>query len=312
MMLWPQPTRSWGFFGHKQINRLAVYTLPSDIMHFYKLHLNYISEHAVDPDMRRYVLKDEAPRHYIDIDHYGEQPFDIVPKRWSDAVEKFSEDTLMAYGIVPWHIEKMYHRLVYAFTKRDEAFILKTSADLGHYVADAHVPLHTTENYNGQLTGQHGIHGFWESRLPELFSEDYDFFVGRAERIDNPLNAAWKAVEASHAAVDSVLRLEAALTEEYPSDQKFAFETRGRSTVKTYARDFSWEYHQMLNDMVERRMRASIQMIGSLWYSAWIEAGKPDLHKPLHAVDLELLEEERKKLESDYQKRLIKSREHPE
>lgn len=89
-----------------------------------------------------------------------------MPRKWNDAVEKYSEDTLLAYGIVTWHIQTVYNRLVKAFENHDVDCILKNSADLGHYVSDAHVPLHTTENYNGQLTGQKGIHAFWESRLP--------------------------------------------------------------------------------------------------------------------------------------------------
>ena len=68
---------------------------------------------------------------------------------------------------------------MYAFIEKDSDKILKYSADLGHYIADAYVPLHTTENYNGQLTGQKGIHAFWESRLPELFSEDYNYLVDK-------------------------------------------------------------------------------------------------------------------------------------
>ena len=127
------------------------------------------------------LIKEEAPRHYIDIDHYGQNPFQVMPRKWTDAVEKFSEDTLLTYGIVPWHIQTVYNRLVKVFEEKDIDYILKNSADLGHYVSDAHVPLHTTENYNGQLTNQKGIHAFWESRLPELFPDNYDYLVGTAE-----------------------------------------------------------------------------------------------------------------------------------
>ena len=98
-----------------------------------------------------------------------------------------------------------------AFMLRDPDLILKRSADLGHYIADAHVPLHTTENYNGLLTNQEGIHAFWESRLPELFSDDFNFFVGKASYISNPQLAAWKAIQTSHLAVDSVLTMERAV-----------------------------------------------------------------------------------------------------
>ena len=45
--------------------------------------------------------------------------------------------------------------------------VLRTAADLGHYLADAHVPLHTTGNYNGQRTNQTGIHALWETHNVE-------------------------------------------------------------------------------------------------------------------------------------------------
>jgi hypothetical protein len=308
----PTPLFCWGFFGHKTINRTDVFTLPTEIMDFYKRHLEFVTQHAVDPDMRRYALPEEAARHYIDIDHYGEQPFDQVPRNWDEAVQKFTEDTMQAYGIVPWHVEKMYQRLIWAFKDRDVEYILKTSADIGHYIADAHVPLHTTENYNGQLTNQHGIHGFWESRLPEIYADDYNFFVGKARFINNPNELIWNTVEASHNALDSVLGFERALNESFPRDRKYAFEERGASTVKTYSRDYSAEYHVMLNHQVERRMRAAIITVGSFWYSAWIEAGKPNLTDNMKNLDNQRLLDEQRQLEADYQNRKVKSREHEE
>ena len=171
---------AWGFFGHKKINNLAVFTLPPEMIGFYKKNLTYLTEAAVNPDRRRYSVVDEAARHYIDLDHYGDSALYKMPRNWADAEAMYSEDTLKAYGIVPWHVYRMYFRLREAFLMRDPERVLKMSAEIGHYIGDAHVPLHTTENYNGQLTGQDGIHGFWESRLVELYSQEYDFFVGRA------------------------------------------------------------------------------------------------------------------------------------
>lgn len=153
------------------------------------------------------------------------------------------------------------------------------SADLGHYIADAHVPLHTTENYNGQMTGQRGIHGFWESRIPELKAEDYDYFVGRANYVDNVIKTAWKIVKESHAGVDSVLKFEAKLNSTFPSDQKYGIENRGNVTVKIYSLEYTNAYDEMIKGQVERRMRGAILMVGSLWYTAWVNAGKPDLDK---------------------------------
>ena len=197
-------TTVWGFYGHKKINRLAVFTLPKGMISFYKKHIEYITEHAVDPDKRRYAVEGEAPRHYIDIDHYTHDsltPFQYVPKKWKDAIEKFSEDTLQAYGIVPWHVYFMHYRLTKAFKAKDANAILKISAEIGHYIGDASVPLHTTENYNGQLTGQIGIHALWESFLPEQYSNTYNLYEQSAKkeerleiRIIDELNRAHQLV----------------------------------------------------------------------------------------------------------------------
>jgi len=279
-----QPADAWGFYGHKRINRVACYTLPPEMFPFFKRHIDFISDESVGPDRRRYAVQGEAPRHYIDIDHYGKggaDPFDIMPRKWSDAVAKFSEDTLQAYGIVPWHIEVMFERLVKAFQRGNVDLILKNCTDLGHYIGDAHVPLHTTENYNGQLTNQHGIHAFWESRIPELSAENYDHLVGRARYIDSPLDNAWEAVYDSHMLVDSVLGVERRLSLEYPEDKKYVFEQRGnqRTPFRTYSREFTRAYEAAMGDMVERRMNASILSLGDYWYTAWVVAGQPDLDR---------------------------------
>lgn len=270
---------SWGFFAHKKINRLAVFTLPSGMIKFYKSNIYYLTEHAVDPDKRRYADSAEAARHYLDADHYGASPFDSIPEKWKEAVDKLSEDTLKTYGIIPWQIQRSYYSLVKAFENRDSSKILKYSADLGHYISDAHVPLHTTENHNGQLTNQVGIHAFWESRLPELYSRDYDFFVGKANYIENPLKEAWKILRNTYSYKDSVLLIEARLSKKFASDRKFSFSERNGLVVKEYSEEYSNAYHKALNGMVERQMRSSILEVGSFWYSAWVDAGQPALNQ---------------------------------
>jgi hypothetical protein len=277
---------TWGFFAHQRINRLAVFILPPEMISFYKKNMEYITEAAVNPDKRRMAVPDEAPRHYIDIDHYGDSAFSSVPVYWNDAVEKLSEDTLKAYGILPWHINVMYYRLRDAFIVRDPETILKVSAELGHYVGDANVPLHTTENYNGQLTGQDGIHGLWESRLPELFSDNYDFFVGKAEYISNVQRHAWEAIKRSHQEVDSVLNHEKKLSVLF-GDRKHSFEEKGKVIANVYSEKYAEAYHKRLRGMVERQMRASIKMTGDLWYTAWIDGGQPELDALINYIPSE-------------------------
>lgn len=289
---------AWGFWAHQRINRIAVFLLPPEMLTLYKPNIDYLTEHAVDPDKRRYATPDEAPRHYIDLDHYCTLPCDELPKRWTDAVEKFSEDTLKAYGIVPWRIQQMMYWLTDAFKEKDKGKILRLSTDLGHYIADSNVPLHTTENYNGQLTGQYGIHGFWESRIPELFGEDYDYFIGKAEFVPKPLDRIWKNIFESHKALDTVLGFEKIMSETFASDQKYVFETRGQTVMRTYSEDYTKAYSKMMDGMVERRMRSSIKMVADIWYTCWVNAGTPSLNdvidKPLSPEELEQLKAEDK------------------
>lgn len=271
-------SHSWGFYGHRQINFLSVFLLPPEMIVFYKTHIDYLSEHAVDPDKRRYAVNGEAPKHYIDIDHYGKHPYPELPRKWKDAVEKYSEDTLMTYGIVPWWVPVMLQRLTEAFKAKDQVRILKLSADIGHYIADAHVPLHASSNHNGQHTDQHGIHGFWESRLPELFAEkQYDFLIGKAAYLENPHDFIWDRVLESAAASDTVLKFEAALNKEFAADQKYSFEERLGKIIRQYSTSYSTAYQNKLQGMVERRMRQSVFAVASFWFTAWVNAGQPDL-----------------------------------
>ena len=269
---------SWGFYAHQQINYYAVFMLPPNMMVLYKPNIQFLTDHAVDPDKRRYIVATEGAHHYIDIDHYGRYPFDSLPRYWSKAVEKYGKDTLQATGIVPWYIQTMLARLTTAFKEKDQAKILKLSADIGHYIADAHVPLHVCSNHNGQFTNQQGIHGFWESRIPELLAAgSWNFFIGKAEYISNPLSFTWNRVLESAAAADSVLTLERELNKQFSPDQKFSFEERNGKVIRQYSTTYCLAYNKLLNNMIERRMQQSIYAVASFWYTAWVNAGQPDL-----------------------------------
>lgn len=301
---------SWGFYAHKRINHLAVFTLPKELMGFYKSNIDYITEQAVAPDKRRYADKEEGARHYLDADYYGVSPFDSIPMKWEDAKKKYSEDTLNAYGTVPWRIQQRLAQLTEAFRERDSAKILFYSADLGHYIADACVPLHSTMNYDGQMSEQKGIHSFWESRLPELFSDDYNYYVGKAKYIDDPLAESFRLLKGSFAAVDSVLRFEKQLNASFPPDKKYSIEPKGNTNAKVLSKEYAKEYHQMLDGMVERRMRVAIISVGSYWYTAWVNAGQPNMKKLINKAQTE---EEKKRIakeEEAYRKGKILGKAH--
>jgi hypothetical protein len=280
---------SWGFFAHRKINYYSVFLLPPELVRFYKPQIDFISEHAVDPDKRRYILPEEGPRHFMDMDKYGRFPYDSIPHKWEDAVKRFTENTLKKYGIVPWWIDVMQKRLTAAFKEKDVRKILKLSAEIGHYIADAHVPLHANSNHNGQFTDQKGIHAFWESRIPELLADNgWDFFIGKAEYIPNPSAYIWKRIGESGAAADTVLQLEKELSRSFPSSQKFSFEERNGLIIRQYSSAFSKAYDEKLKGMIQRRMRLSIYSIASFWYTAWVNAGQP----PLSPLDTNLFTEQ--------------------
>lgn len=344
---------AWGFWAHRRINRLATFTLPVEMIGFYKKHIEYITEHAVDPDKRRYATQHEAPRHFIDIDHWDTFPFDKVPRDWLDALitytslhlvsasgdtseiilpkeedytaffrsqilplyyeevwsvncdslsqligrpldcqAAFAVDHFSEYGIVPYHLLNMKQKLTHAFLAKDQRAILRLSAEMGHYLADAHVPLHTTENYNGQLSDQLGIHAFWESRIPELFADaEYNYFVGPAEYISDPKSYFWEVVLNSHQLLDSVLWIEKQLSLTYPQDQQYCYEERLGRTIRTQCRAYAKAYQDRMNGMVESQMRAAIHAIGSIWFTCWIDGGQPDLEEWPEAPEVEKLEE---------------------
>jgi hypothetical protein len=287
---------SWGFFAHYRINRLAVFTLPKAMAGFYKANIEFITEHAISADKRRYVDSSEAPKHYLNADHYGKNPFSKIPRRWNDAVVKYSEDTLIKYGTVPWTIQYNYYKLVEAFKAHDTTRILTASANLGHYIADAHVPLHLTQNYNGQLTNQTGLHALWESRIPELFANHYNYFTGKARYIENPLSEAFKICRASFKEVDTVLLFERVLNQSFSADKKYAMVKHGKKEVKDYSVEYSRVYQYRMKGMVERRMRAAILEVGSYWYSAWVDAGQPDLNR---LIKQELTPDKKKKIQQE-------------
>lgn len=277
-LAWRSDVHAWGFHGHRLINRYAVFCLPEPLFAFYKTHTEWLAEHATDADKRRYAAADEACRHYLDCDRYEHSaPLDTLPMWWHEAVAQYGADTLQAHGIVPWHCYLMLQRLTEAFREKDILRILRLSADLGHYIADAHVPLHACGNYNGQRTGQHGIHGLWESRIPELFSVNYDKLVGTSVYLHRPMEAIWQAIGESYAASDSVLRLERSLHVAFPSDQKYSWENRGNGLVRVYSQSYCAAYDSLLQGMVVRRFRQSIGMVAAYWYTAWVNAGQPEL-----------------------------------
>lgn len=274
-----EKTFSFGFFAHRIINRMAVYALPPEMLPFYKNHIEYITEHAIDPDKRSRIVKGEDKKHYIDLEYYGEHPFDSIPIYWNDAVKKYTEDTIQRRGINPWWINKMLYSLTQAFKDEDLDNILFLSANIGHYIGDACTPLHTTEWYDGKIPEQKGIHSFWETRIPELKADKYNFMVGLAEYIGKPNQYFWQIIKESYGAADTIFSLETYLRMNFKEDKQFVYEERNSSVKKQFAKEFAYEFDKLSGFMVERRMKSAVRAISNAWFTAWVNAGQPDLKR---------------------------------
>lgn len=280
--------QAWGFFGHRVITQVAVYELPAGLQAFYFRHLPELVRQCTAPDERRTKDPEEAARHFIDMDHYSEDnPFAKVPRAYDEAVEKFSADTLKKYGTVPWTVIETKNKLVSAFSERDTLGIIRYSAELSHYTADAFVPLHTTVNYDGQLTGQTGLHGLWESQLPEQFINAYKLTGEEGRVLKDPLAAIWGVLQSSYGFLTATYDLEAKVGKGFTPQTKYTYSHRFGHTQRRYSDAFAAAYNKEVGGQVDYRIQTAAPMVASMWLTAWQEAGRPDLSKLMAPAKLD-------------------------
>ncbi|MGB3946960.1 MAG: zinc dependent phospholipase C family protein [Bacteroidia bacterium] len=275
---------AWGTFGHEHINKAAVFALPaqSPVQLFFYNHIDFITQESTVPDLRKHTINDKAegPRHYIDMENFGSP--DTLPKTLSEAKKKYDDKFLQQNGILPWYVDELMDKLTKAFREKKKTEILFLAADIGHYIGDAHMPLHTSANHDGQLTNQKGIHALWESRLPEVFGKNYNYNTPEAKLIEDVRKEIWNIVKRSHTLVDSVLNTDRALREKNTEKKIFKTDPEGKILKSRYGQqifseDYTKQFHKALNGMVEKQMQAAIAATASFWYTAWVNAGKPDL-----------------------------------
>lgn len=274
---------AWGIFGHRTITQIAVYELPAAMQAFYYRHMADVVRLSTAPDERRNDDPNEAPRHFIDMDHYSEgDPFSKVPRQYDKAVGKFSADTLKKYGLVPWVVLDTKDSLTEAFRQRDTLAIVKYSAELSHYVGDAFVPLHTTMNYDGQLTDQKGLHSLWESQLPERFINGYKLDGEPAKYVKDPLGAIWSVLQESYGFLGETFDRATKIEKAMKPEVRYTFAHRYGTTARRYSDAFADAYDKAVGGMVDYRLKGAPVMVSSLWLTAWQDAGKPDLNALMH------------------------------
>ncbi len=255
------PLLAWGDKGHRTVVTLSLTTLPPEVRAWYRGEEDYLRDHASDPDHWRNDRK-EPPRHFLDSEPYGGPAG--VPRDLAAAQAKLGGDFYRT-GVVPWISQDRWRDLVDAFRSRDPQRVAFATSILSHYIADLHVPLHTTENHDGQETGQRGVHSRWETGLVERFVEEGALKARPAQADPRILDRPWEWLAASHALVPKVL------ADDRAADRTSPEGPRGRQRGPAYWMIF-WSAEQ---PVVDGQLERAAEHLGDAVLTAWIAAGKP-------------------------------------
>jgi hypothetical protein len=251
----------WGAEGHKLISNKAMTLIPDEMSSFTKWQ-DYVTTHSVEPDLRRDSDKSEGPKHFIDIDFYPEFLNGKMIEDKARLVAEYGDSTVTKMGLLPWATLDTYNKLVTALKEKNRDKALIYLSDLGHYVADGHQPMHAIMNYNGQMSGQKGIHFRYESVMVDsnLSTIKDDFHAEKAVYISTPLDFIFKYITDANSVSDVL----------FDADT-FAYK-------KTNSREDA-EYYRLLwfktRYITETQIENAASDFASLFYSAWLDAGKP-------------------------------------
>ncbi|MDP9229585.1 MAG: zinc dependent phospholipase C family protein [Bacteroidota bacterium] len=270
---------SWGFLVHRTINQLAIYQLPKNMQPFFYENMDSIVKNSIRPDQRRNKDSTEGAKHFIDIEMYGDSAAWKMPMTWNEAVTKYSKDTLFKYGYVPYWIITMKDKLTNAFRNGNADSILFYATDIGHYIGDANVPLHTSVNYDGQLTGQRGLHALWESVIPELELSQYQLYNHhQAKYLEHPETELWQAIRNAHFLLNDMIEKEREVSKQFTDSTKYRIQLRNGRELKYYTATFAKAYAARLQPTINEQLLRSSNLIADFWYTSWVDAGKPDLN----------------------------------
>lgn len=265
LLVAPQIAGAWGVTGHHYINRLAIADLPGELRPLYALNQDWIILHSIDPDNWRNQDRSEGPNHFIDLDLWGADVAEHYPQDYWEACGLYGKAEIDKNGIVPWRIGQYYGKLVRAFKAKNAKDIVETSAWLGHYAADIHVPFHAAANYDGQLTGQKGVHARFESMMVEKQIKFEDLKSKSVSRITHPVQTAFGWARESLKQTKPVLEADMAAV----------------AKDAAYGDAYFTLFGEKARPIAIHRLEEGGKDLASLWYSAWLEAGKPDLPIPI-------------------------------
>lgn len=267
LTLLPAPALAWGVVGHRLIMARAIDLLPPELKPFFVKHRDEIVVRAVDPDTWRVAGWPENAHHFLDfgVPEYGKPPFTELPRDYDAALQKFGRSTLERNGLLPWRLAEFFGQLRRGFEGfgRQSGFattdVILFSASMSHYIQDAHQPFHGADNYDGQLTGQRGIHARFETSLIERFQSRLTLNPPAPKAITNPRDESFRILIDSYQLVDGILQ----------ADKKAV------AGKETYDDDYYEKLFAAVKPVIERRISDAISATASLIMGAWEAAGRP-------------------------------------
>jgi hypothetical protein len=265
----PAPASAWGFAGHRYIMGRAIDLLPPPLKAFFDHYRDEVVIRAIDPDLWRNVGWEEDPHHFINfgVREFGEYPFAELPREYGAALEKFGRATLNRNGMLPWRAQELFGNLRRTFEgfKRGSQYgpsdLILYSASLGHYIQDAHQPLHASNNYDGQLTGNHGVHSRFERDLFEKFQSRLTVRPAPPKAITNARDAAFDTLLASYRMVDPILKAD----------------SEAIAGKDSYDNEYFEKFFTKVKPVLEQRLAEAITATAGVIIGAWELAGKPAL-----------------------------------
>jgi hypothetical protein len=254
---------SWGGVGHSKISASAALSFNTEMQDF-NTWVDFLRDHASDADTRKGGDPTEGPKHYIDIDNYNLFiTTGRIPQTLDSVNNLYGAAAVLDNGILPWATKASFDSLRNCFQRHDFTKAKIFAADLGHYVADGHMPLHITKNYNGQLTGATGIHSRYESTMISAYISQITYSGENISKISDVNQYIFDYLYNNYTYVDSVLMADT-----------YAKSISGGSTSSTAYKTALWNKSKGFTiPLFKRASHALAEMI----YTAWVQAGSPSL-----------------------------------
>jgi hypothetical protein len=257
----PHHALAWGPNADKLVVNKAIDTLPADIRSFFEAARADLVQHVTDPLAAEAKTPSERQNHFIYLDRYGRFPFTSLPRSYKAAVAKYGKSKLTATGLLPWQIGVYSQKLTEALKLNHWDEVKVDAAILAAYVAEAHDPFNTTENFDGRLTNQTGVNERFGTTLIDRFSSFFPIHPNDAAFISDPTDHAFEACLNSHAWLETVLL----------ADRNV------RLTGKSYDDEYFDRFYNQVAPTLIRQLSDAATDVGSYWLTAWINAGRPQL-----------------------------------